>query len=101
MGAALFKKSECGQLLYGIKVNEVVPEIGSNVFKSGKVVGTITSGTYSPTLDCGIGFVRFYFHGNWKAEKVQILTTTDEFHDAKIVDLPFFDSKKEIPKGFG
>ena len=101
IGRGALQKNECGQLLYGIKVNAVVPEIGSNVFKSGKVVGTITSGTYSPTLDCGIGFVRFYFHGNWKAEKVQILTTTDEFHDAKIVDLPFFDSKKEIPKGFG
>ena len=78
----------------------MVPEIGSNIFKSGKVVGTITSGTYSPTLDCGIGFVRFYFHGNWIPEKVQILTATDELNDAKIVGLPFFDSKKEIPKGF-
>ena len=38
IGRDALQKNECGQLLYGIKVNAVVPEIGSSVFKSGKVV---------------------------------------------------------------
>ena len=101
IGRDALQKNECGQLLYGIKVNAVVPEIGSSVFKCEKVVGTITSGTYSPTLDCGIGFVRFHFQGNWVAEKVQIVAATDEVHYAEVVDLPFFDGEKKIPKGFG
>ena len=101
IGRGALQKNERGQLLYGVKVNAVVPEIGSNILKSGKVVGKITSGNYSPTLDCGIGFVRFYFQGKWVAEKVQIWTSTDQLYDAEIVDLPFFDIRKEIPKGFG
>ena len=64
IGRSALQQNECGQLLFGVKVNEVVPEIGSNISRSGEVVGTITSDTYSPTLDCGIGFVRFYFHEN-------------------------------------
>ena len=64
IGCSALQQNECGQLLFGEKVNEVVPEIGSNFLRSGEVVGTITSDTYSPTLDCRIGFVRFYFHEN-------------------------------------
>ena len=100
IGRSALQKNECSQLLYGVKTATVVPEIGSNIFKDGNVVGTITSGTYSPTLDCGIGFVRFHVQGNWAAEKVQIQATTDEIHYAEVVNLPFFDARKKIPKGF-
>ena len=100
IGLSALRKNECGQLLYGVISDTIVPEIGSNIVKDGELVGTITSGTYSPTLDCGIGFVRFDFHGNWAAEKVEILTNTNEGHDGEVVDLPFFDKEKKIPKGF-
>ena len=99
IGRSALKKNEFGQILYGVKIDNLVPEIGGHILKDGKVVGTITSGTYSPTLDCGIGFVRFHFQGNWISEKLEIRLSNDEVHRAEVVDFPFFDREKLIPKG--
>ena len=64
-------------------------------------MGTTTSDTYSLTLDCGIDFVRFHFHRNWAAEKVEILTSTVGVHYAGVVDLPFFARERKYQKVLG
>ena len=35
-------------------------------------VGRITAGVNSPTLNCGIGYVRFNNPGNWVGKKLTI-----------------------------
>ena len=53
----------------------------------------------SPTLNCGIGYVRFKEGNDWVGKKLQI-----EFRDGfkasgEVVDLPFFDREKLLLKG--
>ena len=92
-------ETDRSQLLYGIKTGNVVPEKGRNVIKNGKIVGTITSGTYSPTLGCGIGFVKFKFKDQWKSQSLRVAATENNLLEAEVVDLPFFDEAQKFPKG--
>ena len=98
IGRKALLENSCDQLLFGIKTGKAVPEVGMNVLQNGKEVGTITSGTFSPTLDCGIGFVRFKFQDDWRSKKLEVVGTHENIQHAEIVDLPFFDKTKGIPK---
>jgi aminomethyltransferase len=43
--------------LIGIKMaSKIVPREGYRVIRDGKQIGTVSSGVFSPTLDCGIAF---------------------------------------------
>ncbi len=46
-------------LLFGLKCAGATPTMGSLVVGAGKRVAAITAGARSPTLECGIGYVRF------------------------------------------
>ncbi|MCH1563328.1 MAG: hypothetical protein L7S40_05705, partial [Rhodobacteraceae bacterium] len=62
-------------------------------------VGKVTTGAFSPYLDCGIGYVRFDKPSDWSGK---ILTLRSrQFGDVacKIVDLPFYDQEKALPRG--
>ena len=39
------------------------------------------------------------YSGEWKDFKVKVQSTSDNFTDCEIVDLPFYDKEKLIPKG--
>jgi len=58
---AVHKKEGFSKRLVGIKLKEIgVPRQGHKIFKDGKIIGYITSGTMSPTLKVpiGMGYVR-------------------------------------------
>ena len=62
-------------------------------------VGKVTTGAFSPYLDSGIGYVRFDKPSDWSGK---ILTLRSrQFGDVacKIVDLPFYDQEKALPRG--
>ena len=69
----------------------------------GRRVGRITIGEWSPTLERGIGFVRFDApfdgSGEWLGRSVTWRDHDGADHDAVVVCLPFFDAAKRIPRG--
>ena len=86
-------------LLFGFTCSERTPSSGSIILENNKPVGSITAGVQSPTLNCGIGYVRFKEGNDWVGKKLQI-----EFRDGfkasgEVVDLPFFDREKLLLKG--
>ena len=86
-------------LLFGFTCSERTPSSGSVILENNKPVGSITAGVKSPTLNCGIGYVRFKEGNDWVGKKLQI-----EFRDGfkasgEVVDLPFFDREKLLLKG--
>lgn len=85
-------------LMYGIKC-QVIPEMHLEVFDSDTVVGRMTGGAWSPFLECGIGYVRFNKPNDWAGRTLALRTSKGEFHDCEIVDLPFYDPEKRIPRG--
>ncbi|MEM7428891.1 MAG: aminomethyltransferase family protein [Pseudomonadota bacterium] len=86
-------------LLLGLTCAEATPRMGSTVTDGNRQVGRITAGTHSPTLDCGVGYVRFDAPGEWVGRELALRLPDGAEHPCEIVDLPFFDKNKEIVRG--
>ena len=85
--------------LLGLKCQAGTPGYGFEVMGNDRQVGHITGATWSPTLDCGIGYVRFYENGDWVGQNLEVKTEAGKMASCEIVSLPFYDFKKEIPRG--
>ncbi len=91
------------KLLYGILSDTFIPTSNYEVYKDGKLVGKVTAGDWSPVLDRGIGYVRFFSQSDisntWLGEMVAVQDGEKNLHHVEVVELPFFDKEKLIPKG--
>ena len=85
--------------IFGITCKTETPVSGSKVFEDDKLVGHITAGVPSPTLQIGIGYVRFYKPNDWPGRKLIIRLPNGSSHEGDIVELPFFDREKKIVRG--
>ena len=85
--------------LLGLTCKTETPVSGSKVLNGSKIVGHITAGVHSPTLNTGIGYVRFYEPNDWPGKNLDLKLPNGNLHKAKIVNLPFFDKEKHIVKG--
>lgn len=86
-------------LLYGLKCPSATPAMNSGILDGHETVGRVTAGAWSPFLDCGIGYVRFDQPGDWAGRSLALQTSAGETAPCEIVDLPFYDSEKRIPRG--
>ena len=70
------------------------PRPGCAILASGKKIGEVTSGTYSPTLGkpIAMGYVQPEF--NKPGDSLQI-DIRGKLEDAQIVELPFYSRKKK------
>ena len=95
---ALIKK-DTRTCLFGITCKTVVPKAGSKIKINDKQVGYITAGVPSPTLQQGIGYVRFYEPNDYMNKEIEIILPDNSSHTGVVVDLPFYDKEKKIVKG--
>ena len=99
VGRAALLKADRRPLLLGLKCSGATPTMSSVVLDGDKPVGRMTAGTHSPTLDCGVGYVRFSEPGEWAGRTLDLRFPDGKAHACEIVDLPFFDPQKEIARG--
>ena len=103
IGRSALEAADKSCLLFGVVCETTIPLVGMKVFVGDKVVGHMQIGDWSPTLDKGIGYVRFYEPAEGKdsrlGETVTIGDDEGDHHECKIVSLPFFDAEKRIPRG--
>jgi aminomethyltransferase len=59
----------------------------------------VPSSAWSPLLACGIGYVRFRRYGDWLGSEVSVAHRDDTELDGVVVNLPFYDEEKRIPRG--
>ncbi len=85
--------------LHGLKCADALPSADSTVLDGDTPVGRMTMGVPSPTLECGIGYVRFDAPGDWPGRSLRIRRPGGDTHPCEIVDLPFFDPEKRIVRG--
>ena len=95
---ALLNKDK-GTCLFGLTCETETPVSGSKVIDKDKIVGHITAGVHSLTLNTGIGYVRFYEPKDWPGKELILKLPSGEDHKSKVVNLPFFDPEKKIVKG--
>ena len=90
-------------LLFGLVSDKGIPSADFEVLQAGHVVGHITAGSWSPTLEKGIGYVRFYVPhesgAGWPGQAVVLRDGAGELHESSVVTLPFYDKEKLIPRG--
>jgi glycine cleavage system aminomethyltransferase T len=86
-------------LLLGVTTPAGTPVVGETVYRGSTPIGRITAATWSPTLDCGIGYIRFHAADDWIGSSVTLTTADGGMTLADVVSLPFFDPHKRIPRG--
>ena len=99
IGKDSIKEKDKRPCLFGLTCAKAVPSAGSKVKLKDKQVGYITAGVPSPTLQIGIGYVKFYEPGSWIGQNLLLELPNGDIHEAKIVELPFIDPQKKIVRG--
>jgi aminomethyltransferase len=92
--SALAKQKEEGvlKLRVGLKmIDRAIPRQGCEVYKHGKQVGVLTSGTYSPLLKKGIALGYLPPEDAQEGEVVQVKIRT-RLCKAEVVATPFYDT---------
>lgn len=103
VGKAALRTADRRCLLFGLVCNSGTPKAGLGVFAGNQQVGHITVGDWSPTLETGIGYVRFYApattQDSWLGHRLFLHDAAGQAHPCEVVALPFFDREKRIPRG--
>lgn len=85
--------------LFGLTCETDIPAYRGEVYANGASVGHVTASTWSPTLKKGIGYVRFNEAGEWVGKTLAVEVDEDHTCQCEIVELPFYDKEKHIPRG--
>lgn len=99
IGKDSLKEKDKRTCLFGLTCEKAVPAAGSKVILKNKIVGYVTAGVPSPTLQIGIGYVRFYEPDSWIGQDLLLELPDGDFYEAKVVNLPFIDLEKKIVRG--
>ena len=105
VGRDALEQGDKTRLLFGLVCATGTPTAGCVVLNGGTVVGSITAGGWSPTLEKGIGYVRFQApsdqEGGWLGETLTLRDRDGADYVCEVVELPFYDAEKKIPRGIG
>lgn len=103
VGRAELEKADKTCLLFGLISETGTPMAACEVLDGETVIGSITAGGWSPTLDKGIGYVRFQAPSNnkngWLGQTLTLRDRDGREHVCNVVSLPFYDAEKKIPRG--
>jgi aminomethyltransferase len=85
--------------MFGLACGDAEMLIGGPVSRNGREIGHVTASSWSPHLDCGVAFVRLTDADLVEPREVEAMGFDLAMHKANIVDLPFYDPEKRIPRG--
>lgn len=97
-GKAALATADRRTRIYGISC-PAEPLIGGPVTRGGREIGVVTAASFSPYLGHGIGFVRLASADDVDPRDAEVLGFDLATHACTIVDLPFYDAEKRIPRG--
>ena len=101
IGRAALETADRSQLLFGLICATAAPQAGMHVHFENGPVGHVTIGTWSPTLDKGVGYVRFDRSlpgDDWLGKTVLLHDHDGTPHEATVDTLPFVDKDKRLPR---
>lgn len=87
-----------GNRLFGLSCAGFSPNANDLVLSDEAVVGKVTTGAFSPYLKLGIGYVRFEKPSDWADKTLTLKSHRSGAVPCKIVDLPFYDQEKLLPR---
>ena len=98
MGRDALMVANSGVRLFGLHCKDSTPQVSDLVLSDNAPVGKVTTGAFSPYLDCGIGYVRFDKPSDWSGKILTLQSHKFGEVSCTIVDLPFYDQEKLLPR---
>ncbi len=83
----------------GFKCAPVSLRYGESIMQGDRAVGRITAYEISPYLQCGVGYVLFDSPASMGADGLEVAGRDGNRHSLELVELPFYDAEKRIPRG--
>ena len=83
----------------GFKTTGGAIAFGAPIISKGEAVGRVTDYEMSPYLECGVGFVLFESPHYRSASGLEVVDRSGEPQAIELVELPFYDAEKNIPRG--
>ena len=84
---------------WGIRVVEGVAKKGETISLNNKIIGKVTSSTWSPYQVCGVGIVHMQDSEYKPGLVVDVDCVDGKSHKAQLCELPMYDLKGEIVRG--
>lgn len=100
VGRSALEAADRRNRTWGLKVDGGTACHGNAVYIDGNNVGRVTSSAWSPTLQCGVAFVRLDDpdHGGPGTE-LNVACMDGQTHIGELCTLPFYDQAGDIPRG--
>ena len=99
IGKEALQKSDKECRTWGIRVEKGTAIKGKNLKINGKIVGEVTSSTWSPYQVCGVGIVHMQDGNLGPGTVLEVNCTNGEIQKGELCELPMYDSKGEIVRG--
>ena len=103
VGKSALQAADRKKRLFGLTSETGVPSVGCPVLLDKKEVGQVRVGDWSPTLEKGIGYVFLDQPAEdsegWVGQQLTLIDKEARGHPCKIIELPFYDTEKKIPRG--
>lgn len=99
IGRAALEDADRRSRFFGLICHAATPSRDCIVLDGDEQVGWLTTGLRSPTLECGVGYVRFAEPGDWIGRELKLRLPDGAEHPCGIVSLPFVDPGKRIVRG--
>ena len=99
IGKEALKNSNKKCRTWGLRVEKGTAMKGKNLKINGKIVGEITSSTWSPYQVCGVGIVRMQNNNMGPGTVVDVKCTNGKIQKGELCELPMYDPNGDIVRG--
>ena len=99
IGKEALKNSNKKCRTWGLRVEKGTAMKGKNLIINGKIVGEITSSTWSPYQVCGVGIVRMQNNNMGPGTVVDVNCTNGKIQKGELCELPMYDQNGDIVRG--
>ena len=99
IGKEALKNSNKKCRTWGLRVEKGTAMKGKNLKINGKIVGEITSSTWSPYQVCGVGIVRMQNNNMGPGTVVDVNCTNGKIQKGELCELPMYDQNGDIVRG--
>ena len=99
LGKESLVKSNKKNKLWGLNVKGGIAQKGNLFSQDGRIVGKVTSSTWSPYLECGVGIVRVEDPFIGPGSEVGVVGLDGKEYLGKLCTLPMYDKKGLIVRG--
>ena len=84
---------------WGLRVKESVALKGENIFIENKLIGKVTSSTWSPFQVCGVAIIHLNNDNIGPGSVIDVRCLDGNLYKGEICKLPMYDEKNEIVRG--